>query len=100
MRVTEIRPGRQSRPELLAESEGGVFLDYPYGGQVRGGQFRVTAIGWRIVNGLPQQLLGLVALQGRPLTILRQIEGIASDSTHVDCFAGCTRDNRLTILSR
>ncbi|MFO1461648.1 MAG: TldD/PmbA family protein [Verrucomicrobiota bacterium] len=92
MRTTEIAAGGCDPKQMLGGIKDGVFLDRPYGGQIRGARFRIqAATAWRIRNGQLAEPIADRILTGDPLNILRQICGIGSDSQVVDGVGWCRR---------
>ena len=91
MRVTEVLPGVLTADDLLGDSEGGLYLDWPQSASLRGNLCEIRAFAWSIRNGRIAEAAGPVVLHAYPLSGLEAIDGVASDRTLLDSHPGCTR---------
>lgn len=91
MRVTEVRPGSLTADELIGDSDGGLYLDWPQSASLRGNLCEIRAFAWRIRGGRVAESAGPVVLHAYPLSGLQVIDGVASDRTLLDSHPGCTR---------
>lgn len=91
MRVTEVRPGDLTADDLIGDSEGGLYLDWPQSASLRGALCEIRAFAWSIRNGRIAEFAGSVVLHAYPVSGLKLIDGIASDCTLLDSHPGCTR---------
>lgn len=91
MRVTEVRAGTLTADDLIGDSEGGLYLDWPQSASLRGNLCEIRAFAWSIRRGRIAESAGPVVLHAYPLSGLKAIDGVASDRTLLDSHPGCTR---------
>lgn len=92
MRGLMVARGSASLAELLGEAEGGLFLDVPGGGVLRGATLQIIAYGSRrIRNGQLCESVGPVVLHADPIGVLGLVCGVGSDSEVVRTLGLCRR---------
>ena len=90
MRVTEVRPGTLTADDLIGDSEGGLYRDWPQSASVRGKLCAIRAVAWSIRGGRIAEPAGPIVLHAYPLSGLKVIDGVASDRTLLDSHPSCT----------
>jgi len=95
MRVTELKPRARSPEDIIREVSDGLYLDWPYAGQVRGPHFLLYALDVRRIRaGKLAEPCAPGILIGTPLTILRQIDAIGNDQRLIDGLGTCSRQDQ------
>lgn len=92
MRVTELCPGSAHPEEMISSVTNGLYLDHPYGGQIRGSQFHLSAMKVRHIRSgrLAESYAGCVLI-AKPIDILRKIIAIGNDCQRIDGWGTCSR---------